>query len=523
MPKPFATNRAMRSLLTSLFIASMLLSLQGCTSSPSRPDTVRFLIESSPNNLDLRQGTDAQSERIGALIYDPLVHRDASFHLTPWLASSWTQPDSTTWIFRLRPHVLFHDGHPLTSKDVAWSIRSLTNGALITSKAGAFAGLTRIETPDPLTLILHTKAPDASLLFNLSDGLFGVVEEGAGRDEGLHPIGTGAFRFVSQVQDKDVVLERNVSYWNGAPSIPRLIFDVTPDNITTALELKKRSADVESNAITLDEVHALQNVSGLTTLSVPSTTVIYAQFNVEDPALRDPRVRQAIAYALDKPALIQSLWRGQARAADTLLPPGHWARAASEELQQYPHSADQAKRLLDQAGLKPDASGVRLRFTLKTSTDETTRLLAQALQQQLAVAGIDMSIRPSEFGTFYADITKGAFQMYILRWTGASNLDPDIFRYAYASASMPPKGANRGHYYNAAVNALLAQAANTNDEPTRRAAYIAIQKILAKELPSIPLWYPNNEIIQTQRLSNLHPEADGSFSFLRTATLHASQ
>lgn len=238
MPKPFATNRAMRSLLTSLFIASMLLSLQGCTSSPSRPDTVRFLIESSPNNLDLRQGTDAQSERIGALIYDPLVHRDASFHLTPWLASSWTQPDSTTWIFRLRPHVLFHDGHPLTSKDVAWSIRSLTNGALITSKAGAFAGLTRIETPDPLTLILHTKAPDASLLFNLSDGLFGVVEEGAGRDEGLRPIGTGAFRFVSQVQDKDVVLERNVSYWNGAPSIPRLIFDVTPDNITTALELK---------------------------------------------------------------------------------------------------------------------------------------------------------------------------------------------------------------------------------------------------------------------------------------------
>ena len=106
--------------------------------------------------------------------------------------------------------------------------------------------------------------------------------------------------------------------------------------------------------------------------------MIYANFNVTDPVLKDKRVRQAIACAIDKPALIAALWRGEARPADTLLPQGHWAAATASELPQYPHDRARAMRLLDEAGMKPDAHGVRLRFTLKTSTDETTRLLAQA-------------------------------------------------------------------------------------------------------------------------------------------------
>jgi peptide/nickel transport system substrate-binding protein len=492
----------------------LLAALTACHQTPE-PNTLRFLIESSPDNLDLRQGTDAQSERIGALLYDPLVHRDDHFNLQPWLAASWDHPDPNTWTFHLRPNVRFHDGHPLTSADVAWSIQSLSNGTLITAKGSAFANVASVETPGPLTLTLRTRTPDASLLFNLSDGLFGVVERGAGRDEGLHPVGTGPFRLLSQTEDKDVLVERNSDYWNGAPTIPRIRFDVVPDDITDALEMKKGSADIESNAITVDMVHALAGLPNLQTDSVPSTTVMYVQFNVTDPALRDPRVRQAIAFALDRPALIASIWRGQATLADSLLPATHWAHA--DPAAQYPHDLARATALLNAAGLRPDAHGVRLHFTLKTSTDETTRLLAQAIQQQLAAVGIDLSIRPAEFGTFYADITKGAFQMYILRWTGASNLDPDIFRYCYSSASMPPKGANRGHYTNPEVDRLLAAAAATTDQPTRRAAYIRVQQILAQDVPSIPLWYPSNETIHTTRLTGIHPDADGSFSFLRTA------
>jgi peptide/nickel transport system substrate-binding protein len=490
----------------------------GCRGDRGDSQTVRVLIESSPNNLDLRQGTDAQSERIGELIFDPLVRKDEHFNLQPWLATSWERPDALTWVFHLRDGVRFHDGHLLSADDVAWSIRSMNDGTLITSKAGSFKSVTSIEVRDPLTVVVRTNRPEPGLLFNLSDGLFGIVEKGAGREEGLHPVGTGPFRFVDQVQDKEVVLERNASYWAGAPKLQRLRFDVVPDTVTAALEMKKGSADVESNLITPDMVHALGSVRGLRTETAPGAFVIYANFNVNDPALRDKRVRQAIAYAIDRDAMIAALWRGQAHIANTLLPLGHWAAASDAELSRYPHDVARAVRLLDAAGLKSDKDGIRLRFTLKTSTDETTRLEAQAMQAELREAGIALTLRSAEFGTFYSDITKGAFQMYILRWIG-SNEDPDIFRYAYASESFPPKGGNRGRYSNAKLDALLKAGASETDQGARRELYIHAQQILAEDLPGIPLWYPDNVVIHSARLSGLSLNAGGSYDFLRTAEL----
>ncbi len=495
-----------------------LMPLAGCRGPKDDPGTVRFLIESSPNNLDVRQGTDAQSERIGALVYDGLVQKDEHFVLQPALAASWERPDSRTWIFHLRGGVHFHDGKALNAEDVAWSIRSMSNGALVTSKGGSFAGITGVEARDPLTVVVHTSAPDPALLFNVSDGLFGVVESGAGRDEGLHPVGTGAFRFVSQVQDKEVVLERNAAWWGGAPGIRRVRFEVVPDNISMALELKKGAADAESNAITPDEVHALADVAFLRTATRPGADVYYANFNVRDPALKDVRVRQAIACAIDKGVLISALWRGHAVPANTLLPPGHWAEAQTAELPVYAYDPARARMLLDAAGLHPDAKGVRLRFTLKTSTDETTRLMAQVLQQQMRAVGIDLQLRSAEFGTFYADITRGAFQMYILRWTG-SNEDPDIFRYAYSAANFPPHGGNRGYYASPPLDALLAKAAAETDEKERRGDYLHVQQLLASELPSIPLWYPDVVVVHSARLGNLQLEPGAGFGFLRRATL----
>ncbi len=507
---------ALRGALLPGAACCVLLLLTSCK--PADPNTVRFLIASSPNNLDLRQGTDAQSERVGALIYDALVRKDEHFNLQPWLATSWERPDPLTWVFHIRPGVQFHDGKALSAEDVAWSIRSMHDGTLVTAKGGAFADVDAVTVNDALTLTVHTSKPYAGLLFNLSDGLFGVVEKGAGRDEGLHPIGTGPFRFISQLQDRDVVMERNSDYWNGAPTIPRVRFEVVPDAITIALEMKKGSGDAESNEITLDMVHALQGLPNLRTESNAGSLVIYANMNVNDRALRDKRVRQAIACAMDRPAIIAALWRGQARVADSLLPPGHWARADSSNLAQYPHDVSRAIQLLDTAGFKPDKDGVRLRFTLKTSTDETTRLTAQAMQQQLRAAGIEMSIRSAEFGTFYSDITKGAFQMYMLRWIG-SNEDPDIFRYAYATASFPPKGGNRGRYSNPTVDALIADASASTDQQQRKRDYVQVQQILAEDLPGIMLYYPNNQVVHSARLENVKLDPGGSFDWLRVALL----
>jgi peptide/nickel transport system substrate-binding protein len=497
------------------------------------------VLESSPNNLDPRQGTDAQSERVGGLIFDALVKKDENYNLKPWLATSWEQPDALTWVFHLRDGVRFQDGRPLEAEDVVWTIESLIEpklAGLISAKSGAFAAVERAEVRDRLTVVVRMKRPDAGLLFNLSDGQFGVVPRGAGGDFGLHPMGSGPFRFVSQTQDKEVVLERFEDCWSntsqvsksrpGAPDsseIQRVRFEVVPDTITGALELEKGSADAASNVLTPDMVYALRDAPGLETASGPGSNVWYLNFNVADAALRDKRVRQAVALAMDRPAIVAALWRGHARLADTLLPEGQWAAATDAEIAHYPHDPARAAALLQAAGHPAGRDGVRLRLSLKISQDETTRLLAAVLQQQLRAAGIELRIRSAEFGTFYADVTHGAFQMYILKWIG-SNEDPDIYRYMVSSGSFPPKGANRGHYGNARVDALLAKAAAETGpaaevEARRRAEYVEVQQILADELPAIPLWDPENEVVHTRRLQGVVSRGDGNFDFLREAWL----
>ena len=523
----------------------LLLAMAGCHGAAREPGTVVVILESSPNNLDPRVGTDAQSERVGGLIFDALVRKDEHYNLVPWLATSWEQTDAPAgakdWVFHLRDGVRFQDGRPLEAADVVWTIESLIDpklAGLVSAKSGNFAAVDRAEARDRLTVVVHMKRPDAGLLFNLSDGLFGVVPRGAGKDFGLAPVGSGPFRFVSQVQDKEVVVERFAGCWSEGGGkglepgsqrsavggqqagglIQRIRFEVVPDTITSALEMRKRSADVASNVLTLDMIHALEGAPGLEIESGPGSNVWYLNFNVEDRLLRDRRVRQAVALAIDRPAIVSALWRGHARLAATLLPEGHWA-AADAELTPLAHDPARAQALLEAAGFHAGADGVRLTLTLKISTDETTRLLAAVLQQQMRAAGIALNIRSAEFGTFYSDVTKGAFQMYVLKWVG-SNEDPDIFRYMYSSASFPPKGANRGHYVNARIDALLAKAAAESGpaqevQVRRRAEYVEVQQILAEEMPTVPLWYPDNEVVHSWRLQGMVVNGDGNFDYLR--------
>lgn len=498
----------MRRAASLLLLLPLLLS--GCRPKP-RPGTIVVDIESTPNNLDLRIGTDAQSEHVGALIFEALVKKDEHYNLKPWLATSWEWKDPRTLVFHIRPHVRFHDGSPLTAEDVAWTIESMHNGAILTSKTSNFSSVDRAEATGPLTCVVHLKKPDAGILFNLSDGLSGIVKKGAGNKAPL--IGTGPFRFVSQVVDKDILLDRNHDYWGKQPQAEHVLFNIVPDDTTRALEIRKGSADIVSNALRLDTVYYLRNDPRVVIETYPGSILNYINFNVNDPGLRDKRVRQAIAYAVDRQAIIRAVFRGEARLANTMLPEGHWAAATDAEIPQYIYDPKKAQALLDAAGFKPDAQGIRLHLTLKTSTDDTTRLIGMIVQQQLRQIGIAMELRSNEFGTFYSDVTKGAFQMYALRWLGA-NEDPDIFRYQYATASFPPKGANRGHFSNPQVDALIQQGQSETDQAKRRITYVSLERILADEEPTLNLFYLNNVVVHSHRLKNVRPNSSANFDFL---------
>jgi ABC-type transport system substrate-binding protein len=504
--------------IRSRLVLAALLSASALTGCQRRSDanTAVMLIESSPVNLDPRIGTDAQSEHIDMLIFDSLVKKDANYDVQPWLASSWEHPDPLTYIFHIRPGVRFHDGRMLSAADVKWSIETMHNGAIVTAKSGAFARVDSVAAPDPSTCIVHLKQPDPFLLWNLSDGALGIVPQGSGRDFWQHPVGTGAYKFVSQQQDKDVVLARNDDSWQAKPSIMRLDFHVVPDDITRALELQKGSADAAINALEPDTVEALRRDPRLVFESSPGTILNYISLNLRDPYLKGVRVRRAIAFAINRPLMLHTLWRDQARLADNLLPPGHWAR--TEDTAHYGFDPTRANALLDQAGYARGRDGMRFHLQMKISTSSNpTRLMALVVQQQLRAVGIALDVRSYEFATFYADITKGSFSMYALRWIGG-NESPDIFHYGYTTDTLPPHGANRGHYYNPMLEAAIADARTATTRTTERADYVRVQQILADDVPTIYLWYQDNVIVHTRRLQHIASSPSGDYDFLKTAT-----
>jgi peptide/nickel transport system substrate-binding protein len=495
-----------------------LLLITSCRSPQRDPRTVVFLIDSSPANLDPRIGTDGQSEHIDELIFDGLVTHDANFHFTPALAQTWDQPDPRTLIFHLRQGIYFHDGRPLTSRDVVWTINSMRDGTVISPKAATYASVDSIDAPDARTVTFHLKHPDNFLLRNLSTEAMGIVPQGSGRDFWRHPVGTGPFRFVSQQIDQDVILERNPTSWGLSPKLDRVRFAVVPDSITQSLELEKGSGDVAVNSLPMDSLSVLARRANIAIDSTPGTQIQYVAFNLRDPLLQDARVRQAISCAIDRDLMIRSLMDGYARPAQSLLPATHWAFTG--DVPRFDYDPARASRLLDASGHHAGSDGIRFHVAMKTSTDEGTRLLAAVLQQQLAQVGIALDLRSYEFATFYADITRGAFQMYSLRWIGG-NEQPDIFSYAFSSARFSPKGANRGHYSNPTLDALLDNAAEDPDQARRRSDYTQAQQILASDLPAINLWYRDTVIVHNKRLTNVVPSSSGSYSFLESARLAA--
>jgi len=495
-------------------ICVWLLPLFSCSQAPD-PNTLVMIIESSPTNLDPRVGIDAQSERIGELLFDALLTRDEHLNVQPGLADRWDIPDPLTYIFHLHRGVTFHNGRPLTSRDVKWTLDSLLEGKIRSTKSATYRFIDHIEAPDDFTVVFHLKEPNSTLLWNLSEGASGIVPYGSLDEITRQPVGSGPFKFVSAEQDKEIIIARNDNYWGSKARLSRIRFTIVPDATTRALELRKGSADAAINALTSDTVVALERESNLQIDRAPGTVLSYLAFNLRDPTLRDVRVRQAIAYAVDRGPLLQYIWRGFAQPAQSILPRQSWAY--DQNVAFYPHDPEKARQILDAAGY-PAHDGIRFHLTMKTSPEESTRLMAAVWQQQLREVGIALDIRTFEFATFFADVTSGAFQLYSLRWIGG-NEDPDIFEYAFDSSRFPPKGANRGFYSNPRIDSLIERARREVDQNTRKKLYDEVQEILAQDVPYINLWYFDNVLVHTRRVLNATLNPSGNYDFLKTAEI----
>jgi len=267
-------------------------------------------------------------------------------------------------------------------------------------------------------------------------------------------------------------------------------------------------------SLTPDMIPVLRSQSEIEVTEQPGTNYDYIVINFDDDALQKREVRQALALATDREEIVRYLLRGQARLADGPLPPNNWAYEPN--IKRFPYDPQQAKQLLDQAGFPPrsDQGGMRLKLAMKTSTDESVRLLTAVLQEQWRKVGIDLELKPMELATLFSDLTRGSFQLSTLRWVGGNN-DPDLFfGYVFSSKEFPPAGANRGHYRSEKLDALIDQAQTEMDMQKRRALFSEIQKIVAEDVPYVSLWYRDNTSVHRDRISNIQITPSGDYDFL---------
>jgi peptide/nickel transport system substrate-binding protein len=281
--------------------------------------------------------------------------------------------------------------------------------------------------------------------------------------------------------------------------------------------------DIVINDVSPDIYYQLARDRRLQTSTGPGVDYQYVGLNLRDPILDDVRVRQALAHAIDRQAIVDHLRRGLATPADSLMPPLAWAH--EPDVVSFRHDRDRARALLDEAGYRdPDGDGPqpRLRLTLKVSNIEFNRLQSTVIQQDFARVGVALDVRTYEFATLFADVVSGNFQLYTLQWTGGAMADPDIFRRIFHSSQAPPAGFNRGHFHNLEVDALLDQAATTTDLKKRQQLFGDVQRIVAREVPYISLWHKTNFAIAQRSLAGIRLSPTADFHFLRDVARTAS-
>ena len=526
--------RAHKAITTSLLLlalASLLLS--GCR---NRSETFVIALSDKISTLDPigSPTVDVASERIRVLIFNSLVKKNEKFDYVPDLATDIKRADDgLSYTFTLHDGVTFHDGKPLTSADVKYTIDAVLASA--SGKAASFfegSGanktelISAVEAPDPRTVVIRLSKPWLGLLSNLVP--IGIVPKDSSESQKTRPLGSGPFKFLSyDSAQQTIALEANPNYWEGAPAISTLRVRVIEDGNALQSELKSGGvtlAPLPTN-LTPDAIKSLEQDQNLQVKAFTGANIVYLGFNVQNAPLDNVKLRQAIAYAIDRETIIRDLLLGQAKVAHSILPEESWAYSAG---QKYTYDPARAKQLLDEAGFRdPDGDGPQMRFQKPinfkiSSSSVATRQYVDVIRDYLKQVGIPVSIDTVETNTLLAQLRLGEFQMTTSRWVGG-NQDPIFLKDLFHSSEIPSQeraSRNRSRYKNTELDTILNEAVNTADREKAIGLYAQAQEIVSRELPMLPLWYPANMVVANKSVGNIKIDGSGDWSFVRSLTLN---
>ncbi len=468
--------------------------------------------------------SDSAAERVRTMIFNTLVRKNENFEYVGELANEInTSEDGTTITFTLRDGVKFHNGKEFTSADIKYTFDELFNSNGY--KSGAFfdtvggkrvAHISSLETPDPRTVVFKVgrSALKNQLLSNLV--AIPIIPEGTAAQQKDSPVGSGPFKFVAFDQSQNIVeMAANPDYWEGAPTVQKIRLKTVTDASSLQAELQTGAVDIAPLPSNLppDSLKSLGNNPNLNVEQFDGSNIQYVGLNTQSPPLNNPKVRQAIAYAVDREKIISELLLGQAKVAHSILPTQSWAYTPGTK---YNYDPQKSKQLLQEAGYKNEPIVFKY-----SSGNSAVNQYVQAIHISLTGAGLNVSLEQLEPGTLRTQLAQGQFQMNTGVWIGG-NQDPIFLKDLFTTGRIPSETVsccNRSRYSNPEVDNLLESAINEIDREKAKQAYTQAWDIISRDMPLLPLWYPANMVVANKRIGNIKVSPSGDFTFLKDITV----
>lgn len=473
----------------------------GDAAGSARGGTLVAAISGEPDQLDPHQTSAYASFQVLENVFDTLVEPGEDLQMQPALAESWeTSEDGLTWTFDLRDDVTWHNGRDLVAEDVVYSYNRIIDEEL--ANAYRFESVESVTAPDPDTVEIKLSRPTPNLLANIGafKGMAIVAKENV-EDGSIarNPIGTGAFEFDSYSPGDRLQLVRNEEYWGGDVPLDGVEFRFISEPTVALTNLQGGQVHWTDN-LPPQQVESLRDSDELEVTTVASNDYWYFAANQAREPFDDPRVRQAMAYAIDREQITEAALFGLGAPNQTAIPE---ESAWHTDYAPYERDVEKAKQLLEEAGVED----LSVDFMVTNEYPETVTA-AQVIQSQLKDVGIEVNIRTLDFAAWLDQQAQGNFDAFLLGWLG--NLDPDDYYYAQHHT-----GANFNFqkYSNPEVDRALDAARAETDPEARKELYEQAVKQIVDEASYVYLYNP--EVVQgwVPELEGYDARADRAIRF----------
>jgi peptide/nickel transport system substrate-binding protein len=508
------TPRAMAMVLGGMGVA-IPAGVAAAAAAQQAGGSMALAVTSDPETLDPHMTSNGAAWTVFNQIYSSLIYQDIDLTYKGLLAESWEiSEDSKEVTFKLREGVTFHDGSPFNAESVKFTFERLAEVGAKNPNFEMAQGIT-VEVIDDYNVKLVFAEPNAAFFNAFSGGYGGMfapeATEAGGDQYGREPVGTNAFKLKEWQTGSQVTLERFDDFQafedyfenKGAPYLDELSFKVLPEAFAQVASLE--TGEVDAVELSATDLPRFENDDRFEIFSADNTSLGYLGITRTRPMMEDPNVRKAIAHAIDREEIVNTVFEGGlAKPVSTPLPPSVPGYDASLEELAPALDLDAAKALLDEAGWVEGDDGIRekdgqkLAPELYTSTSNTLGQLATLIQGQLRNIGVDVQINQLEVAALLDFTPKGEHDMLLLTWGWS---DPDVL-YLFLSSDRL-ETSNRVHYSNPDFDALLVEGQQTLDQEARMAIYLEAQKILLEDLPWVPLYQPIAKTAVNKRLQGV--------------------